>query len=132
MSDYTGLYLTILEPLTILFRVIILGVATGAISLFLTKSTLLNGFHTWLENRLPFLEEMLSCPWCTSHWVALIFTLIYRPLLLDWTNRPVWEVYSPVNWILTPIDYLVTILVMVAVAMVTGRMVYSAIKSFAV
>jgi len=97
------------EIMTVLW----LGIATGAISLVISKSALLNGFHDWLEPRAPFLEEMLSCPWCTSHWVGLFFTLVYRPLLVD-----LWR----------PIDYIVTLMVIVTIASVTARIIYSAYK----
>src|SRR5580658_4696274 len=97
------------EIMTVLW----LGIATGAISLVLTKSTVFNFLHDWLEAKLPFLGEMLNCPWCTSHWVALFFTLIYHPLL---TN------------VFAPVDYLVTIMVMVVIAAVTARIIYSAYK----
>jgi len=128
MSDCTGLYLHWIEPLTILFHVIILGVATGAISLVLTKSKMFEKAHEWLEARNTFIGEMLNCPWCTSHWVALFFTLIYRPLLLDWGWRPEWMYESWLNYVLTPVDYLVTVMVMVTVASVAARVIWSSYK----
>jgi hypothetical protein len=110
-----------------LFRVIMIGVATGAISLFITKSALLNPFHAWLEKQSPFLEEMLSCPWCTSHWVGAFFLLVYQPWLLDgW--RPAWTYASWLNLLLTPVDWLVTLMVVVTVAAITARVIYSAHK----
>jgi Protein of unknown function (DUF1360) len=129
MSDFTGIFVNWVEPLTIFLHVIVFGIATGAISLFITKSTLLNGFHTWLEKKSPFLGEMLNCPWCTSHWVAGFFTIIYRPLLIDWGWRPAWMFTNPVvNFVLTPVDYAVTIFVMVAISAVTAGTMYRAIK----
>src|SRR5271168_4859049 len=99
-----------------LFVVFILGIATGMISLFLTKSALLNGFHTWLEKHLPFVEELLSCPWCTSHWVAAFFMLVYQPLILTFADRPAWMYTSRLNYFLTPVDWIVSWMVMVLVA----------------
>lgn len=128
MSDCTGLYLNWVEPLTVFYHVIVLGIATGAISLFLTKSTLLNGFHAWLEKKSTFFGEMLNCPWCTSHWVAGFFTLVYQPLLLDWGWRPAWMYTSWLNYALVPVDYLVTIFVMVAISALAARAIYSALK----
>jgi len=128
MSDYTSLYITLFEPLHTLFKIVVLGIATGAISLALTKSAVFNCMHDWLEKHIPFLGEMLNCPWCTSHWVALFFTLIYRPLLLDWTDRPVWMASTPLQWFLVPVDYLVSVMVIVAIASVVARIIYSAYK----
>jgi len=98
-------------------EVAILGVATGAISMVVTKAAIFDKAHEWLEKRSPFLEEMLSCPWCTSHWVAAFFVAVYRPLLFA----------SPVC-LLTPVDWLVSLMVMVVVAAVTARIIYSAYK----
>jgi hypothetical protein len=128
MSDCTGLYVTWIEPLTVLFHVIVLGVATGAISLVLTKSKMFEPMHAWLEKHNTFLSNLLDCPWCTSHWVALFFVLIYRPLLLDWGWRPAWMRFSLLDWFLTPVDYLVTVMVMVTVASVAARIIWSAYK----
>lgn len=97
-----------------IFRLLYLGVACGAISMVLTKAAVLNSFHDWLEKRFPKLEEMLSCPWCTSHWVALFLVLVYRPLVLKSTG-----------W-LVPVDYIVTIFVMTVIAAITARVIYSA------
>jgi hypothetical protein len=128
MSDCTGLYLHAVEPLTILFHVIVLGIATGAISLFLTQSTLLNGFHAWVEKKSPFIGKMLDCVWCTSHWVAGFFTLVYRPLLLDWGWRPAWMYTSWLNYALTPVDYAVTIFVMVVISALTAGAMFRVLK----
>jgi hypothetical protein len=128
MSDCTGLYISWVEPLTIFYHVIVLGIATGAISLFLTKSSLLNGFHEWLEKKAPLVGEMLNCTWCTSHWVAGVFTLIYRPLLLDWGWRPAWMYESWLNYALTPVDYAVTIFVMAAISALTAGAMFRALK----
>jgi hypothetical protein len=117
MSDYTNL-----------FNVVVLGIATGAISMVVTKATIFNKAHEWLGKHSPFLEEMLSCPWCTSHHVALFFTLIYQPLILNWTDRPAWMASSPLNYLLTPVDFLVTIMVMVAIASVSAHIIHSAYK----
>ena len=119
-----------LFPWYALFNVLVLGIATGAISLVITKASIFNPMHDWLEKHIPFLGALLDCPWCTSHWIALFFTLAYRPLLLDWTGRPAWQMESWFGWFMIPVDYLVTISVMVTIAMFTARMIYSAVKSF--
>jgi Protein of unknown function (DUF1360) len=128
MSDCTGLYLNWIEPLTTLYHVFLLSTAVAGISLFLTKSHLLNTMHDWLEG--TYVGKLLDCPWCTSHWVAAFFMVIYRPLLISWGNRPAWEYNSWVNWIATPVDYLVTWLVMVTLATLVASTVYKALKSF--
>lgn len=126
MSDTVGIYVHFVEPLVTLYHVIVIGIATGAISLFITKSALLNSFHAWLEKKSPFLEELLSCPWCTSHWVGAFLLLIYQPWLLDWGWRPAWMVL--LEPVLLPVDFLVTLMVVVAVAAVTAGVIYRAYK----
>jgi len=96
------------------FNLIFLGIATGAISMVVSRSTLLNAFHAWVEKRSLRLEEMLSCPWCLSHWIALVFTIIYHPLIVT-------------SWFV-PLDYFVTLMVMTVVAAITARIIYSAYK----
>ena len=124
----TDLWLQWINPLTSLYHVFLLSIAVAGISLFLTKSTLLNGMHDWLNG--TYVGKLLDCPWCTSHWVAAIFMAIYRPMLIDWTNRPVWQMQSWVGVLAIPVDYLVTWLVMVASATIVASMIYKAVKSF--
>ena len=127
MSDYVGVYVHFVEPLVTLYHVIVIGIATGAISLFITKSALLNSFHKWLEKKSPFLDELLSCPWCTSHWVGAGLLLVYQPWLIDWGWRPVWMYMF--NFLLAPVDFLVTLMVIVFVAAITAGVMYKAINS---
>lgn len=124
----TDLWLQWINPLTSLYHVFILSIAVAGISLFLTKSTLLNAMHDKLEG--TWFGKLLDCPWCTSHWVAAIFMLFYRPMLIDWTNRPVWQMQSWVGVLAIPVDWLVTWLVMVASATIVASMLYKAVKSF--
>lgn len=104
------------------FQLSLLSVACGATSMVLTKSTLLNGFHNWLEKRSPFLEEMLSCPWCTSHWVAAFLVLAYQPSIL---SHPAWMRDSLAAAFL---DFFVSTMVMAAFSSITARLIYSAYK----
>lgn len=99
-----------------LVRLFLLSVAVGAISMVVTKSPLLNKFHSWVEKRSPFLEEMLSCPWCTSHWVAGFFVVVFGPIHLERTA----------NWTLVPLDYIVSIFAVVGLASVTSKLITSA------
>jgi len=101
----------ILSPV---FDLVVLGIATGAISMVVSRSTIFNAFHDWLEKRSVFLEDLLSCPWCLSHWIALVFTIIYHPLIVT-------------SWFV-PLDYFVTLMVMTVVAAITARIIYSAYK----
>ena len=86
-----------------------LSVACGAASLVVAKGRVFNGMHEWLAPRFPRLQEMLSCPWCLSHWVSLALVVAYRPLAV--TGVPV-------------LDYIVAAFVMVALASVAARLIF--------
>lgn len=100
--------------MTPIFDLLFLGIATGAISMVVSRSTLFNALHAWIEKRSVFLEDLLSCPWCLSHWMSLIFTIIYHPLVVT-------------SWF-RPLDYLVTLMVMTVISAVTARIIYSSYK----
>jgi hypothetical protein len=99
---------------TELLRLVYLSVACGAISMVITKGAIFDGFHEWLEKRSPFSEKLLSCPWCTSHWVAFILVLVYRPVVMT---------------AFLPIDYLVSVMVMVALSSITTKLIHWAYSS---
>src|SRR5208337_1909386 len=92
-----------------ILHLIFLSVACGAISMVITKGSILNGFHVWLGKRFTFMEKLLSCPWCFSHWVALVLVLIYRPIVVT--------AYLPV-------DYFISIMVMVALSSITAKLIH--------
>lgn len=94
-----------------------LSLACGAASLVLTKSAVLNGLHSWLEKRSPFVGEMLSCPWCTSHWVALGLVLAFGPVAIGQ------------GWLAWLLAYPVSVFALVALSTATMRFMYSTIKS---
>jgi Protein of unknown function (DUF1360) len=128
MSDCTSIVVGMF-PIRTFLHLIYLSIACGAISMTLTKSSLLNGFHAWLDAKSPFLEKLLSCPWCTSHWVASVLTVIYQPLVFDWASRPAWQSSNALIALpLIALDYVVTIMVMVALSSVSARVIYSSYK----
>jgi hypothetical protein len=58
--------------------------------------------------------DLLSCPYCVSHWLAFAATLIYRPWLVD-ANLS--ADVAP-SWVGRVFDFLVTSMAMVTMAMV--------------
>jgi len=125
---YTDMFLDLLNVRNV-FHLIYLSVACGAISLALTKSTVLNGLHDLLEKRTPFLGKMLSCPWCTSHWVALGLVLAYDPLAITEYDHATYQLMGWMRFVVVPLDYVVAVFAMVALSTVTMRFMYSTIKS---
>jgi hypothetical protein len=125
---YTDLFLDLLSVRHV-FQMVYLSVACGAMSLVLTKSSVLNPLHDWLEKNVPFLSKMLSCPWCTSHWVALGLVLAYDPLAISAYDHATWQVLSWWRFVLVPLDITVAVFVMVALSTITMRFMHSTIKS---
>ena len=64
---------------------IMLGVAVGTASTTLTQSRIFRWLHTesgegkpgWAERVHPFLGELLSCPYCTGHWLAAVTVVVF-------------------------------------------------------
>ena len=100
--------------LSVLFQLVYLSIPCGALSALITQGAIFNPLHAALRLRSPWLDELLSCPWCTSQWIAAILVCIYHPIVIS-------------CWV--PIDYFVSILVMAALASVTVKLVYSIYKS---
>lgn len=65
-----------------------MGVATGVASLTLTRARPLRPMRQWIQQRSQWWGELVSCPYCISHWVA--FVLVARHLtsldnaVLEW------------------------------------------------
>lgn len=58
-----------------------LGVATGAISLVIAEGKIFAKPHDWLAPKFPFLDQLLSCSWCVSHWItAMLVLAYYKPI----------------------------------------------------
>jgi len=63
----------------------------------------------------PWLEELLHCPYCLSHWIALGLVLVYRPCVI---RGP-----APV------VDTIVSLFVIVALASMWSRLICEALRS---
>lgn len=86
-----------------LYQVAVLALATAAISLTITKGRIFTSAREWIAGRNKWLGELMSCPYCTSHWVAIVLVAIYRPVIIQ-------------QWFL--IDLLVSVFAMVAMSAV--------------
>ena len=53
-----------------------MGIASGIISLVLTRSHLTKGLRHWLlDVRFLMIGELANCPFCMAFWTSLLFTL---------------------------------------------------------
>lgn len=39
----------------------------------------LEWFREWIGRKSPVFKELFHCPYCCSHWVALVLSFIYWP-----------------------------------------------------
>ena len=67
---------------------IFLSIANAFISYTVARSVLFQGFRDYLFNRadpspkgrvMNFFSELVSCPYCFSHWVAFVMVAIWQP-----------------------------------------------------
>lgn len=59
---------------------LLISVATSAISLTISRAKVFEWLRKGLPKRKPpgkFLAELVSCPYCVSHWVALALVWAY-------------------------------------------------------
>jgi len=71
--------------LEIMLTLIILSAATAGLSMTISKSKITLSLRNYLIRNIPWLGELLSCPYCVSHWVAAIFVIFLSPLTIPFT-----------------------------------------------
>src|SRR5690349_21038171 len=69
---------------TIPGQFLFLALAVAAISFTISKSSMpvIAAARAWVTERSDFLDRLLHCPYCTSHWVALAAMLLYHPIVV--------------------------------------------------
>lgn len=75
--------------LTTILTVLFLGIAAGFISLAVTKSKIFEPFRDFFFYRsekstvMKFLYDLVTCPYCFSHWVTVVMVCIWKPRLVN-------------------------------------------------
>ena len=101
-----------------LIEVIALAFAAAVISLTITKSSLFEHPRKWVLERSEWLGKLVSCAYCTSHWVSFALVAIYQPRII----QSAW-------W---PLDLIVSACVLVALAMPVSFVVYKSFQGMTV
>lgn len=91
-----------------LYQVTVLAVAVAAVAVTVSKARVFASTREWIAKRNAWLGELVSCSYCTSHWVALALVAIYRPVLVE-------------QWIV--VDLLVSLFAMVAIAAIISGVI---------
>lgn len=94
---------------------LVLAVAIAAVSLTITRASIFKPFRLWVEEHSTFFGELVSCPYCMSHWVALVVVSIFKTRV----------VVSSVP----PADYLLTIFFLVSVSCLVAAPVFLAVAT---
>lgn len=70
---------------------VILAVAVAAVSMTIGRAKVSEGFRSWADNKSAWLGKLVNCPYCISHWIALVAVAWYRPrvvtsgfIIFDW------------------------------------------------
>lgn len=65
---------------------VVLGMAVGVVSMTISKASIFERLRVWIDRESEWLGDLVSCPYCTSHWVALVAVIAFepRPLQTQW------------------------------------------------
>lgn len=66
-----------------MYQVLVLSLATAAISVTISRAQIFATFRAFVAEKSSWAGKLISCYYCTSHWVAIAFVLIYRPVLIS-------------------------------------------------
>lgn len=92
-----------------------LSLVVATASLTLTKAKVFGALRRWVARRSKWLGELIHCPYCASHWISLLLVVVYRPCLT--AHR------------IAVLDYLVSMLVVVAAATLWSRCLCGALQA---
>lgn len=63
------------------------ALAVGSLSMTLARSRMFREVRWWLaRNGRDMTWDLVKCPWCVSHWVAMVTVAVYEPVRM--TNSP--------------------------------------------
>lgn len=91
-----------------LYHVAVLALATAAISVTVSKARIFAFVRGWIASRSRRLGELVSCSYCTSHWVAIGLVAVYRPVLIS-------------QWII--LDLIISVFSVVAIAAIVSGVI---------
>lgn len=100
---------------TTLLQLLALGLAVGTAAWTLTKATIFERPRDWIDTKSEWFGNLVHCPYCTSHWLALGAVLIYQPVVMSSG--------------LFIVDLLMSTLIVVAFSAFTGGLIYRAFRS---
>jgi hypothetical protein len=64
-----------------------LSLAVGAASFTVARAGIFAPVRDWTKRRSAWLGNLLSCPWCVSHWIAVVAVIAGDPPASPYANR---------------------------------------------
>lgn len=74
-----------MPELSYMIHVIVIAVACSAAAMTITKASIFEYLREWVAARNQWLGKLVSCPYCTSHWLAAAGALTIDPLSHSFT-----------------------------------------------
>lgn len=63
--------------------VAVLALAVGSVAMTITRTSIFRAPRHWVQRKSDFFGDLVSCPYCMSHWLVLAAMVSFRPRLLD-------------------------------------------------
>lgn len=70
-----------MELIRPLFLIFLLSVVTSVISVTLARGLIFEDLRNWVVDKSKFFGTLITCPFCTSFWVAFVLIGVYRPIV---------------------------------------------------
>lgn len=64
-----------------------LSLATGAAAFTITRTKISEPFRAAVKEQSAWLGNLVTCPYCTSHWLAAAAVVLMEPQLTDRRSR---------------------------------------------
>lgn len=67
-------------------KLVFCGMAVATIAVTVTRAAISEPFRDWVGARSKFFGELVSCPYCASHWLSFMTVLLVgaRPVQTSW------------------------------------------------
>lgn len=88
--------------------VFVLSLMVGAIATTTAKAKVFLAVREWIKSQSNFFGYLVSCAYCTCHWLSIAIVLIYQPVIVE-------------KYIL--LDLVVSIFAMVAMSAITSGLI---------
>lgn len=63
--------------------VLTISLAVGVVSTTTAKAKIFRSIRTSIRGLWDFLGDLVSCPYCTCHWLSIFIILVYQPIIIE-------------------------------------------------